>query len=151
MDSRNLAPLRGWDCDIIPATGLCPSPHSYAAPRLERANCNSFTPSSAAEYMRPALKHVLQSELNDAWIAIGQTTGAADVALNFSEGALVYCRDGKPGIQVVRKIKRFATHLDRLSFRDAESPGDGHIQLEQSRSLNEVSRHVAKGARRRND
>ena len=72
--------------------------------------CNSFTPSmTAATVGFTSLKHVLQSELNDAWIAIGQTTGAADVALNFSEGALVYCRDGKPGIQVVRKVERFAT------------------------------------------
>src|SRR5712691_3818876 len=38
MDSRNLAPLRGWDFDTIPSTGLRPCLHSYAAPRLERAN-----------------------------------------------------------------------------------------------------------------
>src|SRR2546426_2883654 len=56
MDSRNLAPLRGWDFDTIPSTGLRPWLHSYAASRLERANCNSFTLSYAWGYILTPLR-----------------------------------------------------------------------------------------------
>ena len=90
------------------------------------------------------------SEQN-AWIASGQTTCTADVGLNFSERALIHRRDRKSRIQVIREVERFATHLNRLSFRDAERPRDGQIQLDKARSLHGVSRHVAYGTHRRND
>src|SRR6266850_2630251 len=58
MDSRNLAPLRGWDFDTIPSTGLRPWLHSYAAPRQETRKLQFIHSFIERRYSEPAPTHM---------------------------------------------------------------------------------------------
>ena len=141
MDSRNLAPLRGWDFDTIPSTGLRPWLHSYAAPRLERANCNSFTPSSDRRYsasFRTLLENIFQRKLHDPWTCV--TAG------NLAELTATECRIGITKPETVRDIECLRPEFHLLAFGHLEFSRNCLRPVPESRGPQTADTHIPVGA-----
>src|SRR5580704_17357317 len=77
-----------------------------------------------------SLKNELQRELHDARIAVGQTAGSTDVALDLAERpATIQSHHGSTRIQMIRKVEGCGSQLKRLSFPKREHSRKRQIQL----------------------
>src|SRR4051812_22076966 len=63
-------------------------------------------------------EHQLQSKLDDPLVPRGQSTGSADVILNFSECSAADRRYRGAGIQMVRKVESLASQLNASALSE---------------------------------
>src|SRR5439155_6017531 len=83
------------------------------------------------------LKRVLQCELHDSRIARH---------VDLTERVLVDIRAGISPDETVRYIEPLGAKLQTLTFTDAESPGQCHIELPRTRTFDIVRPHISYGS-----
>src|SRR6267142_31131 len=149
LDGAATPPLRGGEHPSLQFI------HTFIERRtsLIRGSRRSQTAATVSE-------HEFQRQLDDAIVARRQSVVPADVVRDLpkvrsSEGNLTASLSPvgpvtrSEWVQVVRKVEGFRAQLNRLAFPDRKRPGQRHVQLENTRSLQGVIPQVAVCSRRR--